>query len=356
MSNDDSERLIRDLGLAACPTELEILENYVIPYIADTRDDTLRASLVEFSFKHFHLLSQPYRSMLSKTEIVPVSTTGATLKPPIHTVSLELAALFFPDENATPILDFYNRWRSVLIALGMTETVTRRVVLDRIEAYSQPNRSPEEVGRKAQKLAERFIPTTATNFPQKYLSDYRWLPAQFSGGAEQLYSAEQCRDRNSEALVKYAMPLTKFEMNDGWREALGWKKPLSGKQLLNQLKGAKNANDTTAILNVIQNAGASLDEYKTELQEFEWIPDTNETYYRPSNIFLDDFSHLSPYFGAVAPKLKRQLQCKKFLIQMGVGKAPSFKQVLKTHIHLWRLAVLRMGFNHRLYKKLNHLH
>lgn len=326
ISNIDSDQLIRGLGLAVCPSLEEILELYVVPNIIDAKDDTLRNSLVEFALKHFTRLPQSSKDILSYTEIVPVDITKTVLKRPVDTVSLDLTMYFFPDEYRTPVPKFYSRYHSELTMLKMVTKVSGEFALERIAAYSQSDRPPNEVGEKARRLLERFCPSDTMKIPEDYLS-LRWLPAQPLKGIEELYSAEQCRDQTSGYLVKYAMPVMKFSVSESWREAMGWNKPLQKPQLLAQLDGAVKAEDTEALWDLITKGGKNLADCTPELQEREWIPDTvGAKYYRPSDSFFGDFSPLSPYFGTVAPKFKKW-ELKEILTGLGVNKVPSFSQV-----------------------------
>lgn len=358
ISNNDSDQLIRVLELAVCPELKEILRRYVVPNIVDTTDDALRDSLVEFALKNFVSLSQQSIDILSRVAIVPVSTTEAIFKRPMDTVSLDLMKFFFPDEYRTPVLKFYNRYRSELAILGMTTMISKEFVLERIKAYSQSGHLPNVVGEKATRLLASFSPTIGMKLSQEYTS-MQWLLAQAPGGVEEpkLYSAEQCRDRSYKSLVKYAMPLMKFDVSDKWRVAMGWDKQLQKSQLLAQLDGAVKAEDTTALRYLIMKQGTILIDYMPELQEREWIPDKGRLkYYRPSDTFFDDFSPLSPYLGTVAPEFKKPEYNKRargnileeFLAKLGVNKEPSFSQVFIHPVFVQRTLPAfggRMKFN-----------
>lgn len=331
ISNSDSDHLIRKLELAVCPSLEEILNLYVVSNILDTTDDALRDSLVGFALKHFNSLSLQSRDILSRTAIVPVDTAGTTLKRPMDMVALDLKRFFFPDEYRTPVPEFYDRYRSELARLKMTTKVSGEFAFERIQAYSQSGRPPNEVGEKAKGLLNGFSPTTGTKLPQEFIS-MQWLPAQSPGGVEEprLYSAEQCRDQSFEPLLKYAMPLMKFNVSGNWRVAMGWENQLQKPQLLAQLDGALRAKDITALehlIDLIMTGKPNFFDCIPELQEREWIPDPTETkYYRPSDIFFDDFSPLSPYLSTVAPKFKKW-RYNDLLVKLGVNKEPSFIQV-----------------------------
>lgn len=331
ISNSDSDHLIRKFQLAACPSLGEILRLYVVPNILDTTDDALRDSLVGFALKHFTSLSLQSKDILSRTAIVPVNTVKTTLKRPMDTVALDLMKFFFPDEYRTPVPEFYNRYHEELTLLRMTTKVSKEFALERIQAYSQSDRPPNEVGEKSKGLLKGFFPTNDMKFPQEFIN-MKWLPAQSPGGVGEpkLYSAEQCRDQSFEPLLKYAMPLMKFKVSNSWRVAMGWEKPLQKPQLLAQLDGALGAKDNTALKHLIDTIIKGKPNYYdciTELQEREWIPDPAEAkYYRPSDIFFNNFSPLSPYLGTVAPKFKKS-DYNGFLVKLGVNKEPSFSQV-----------------------------
>lgn len=326
ISDKDSEDLIRTLRLARCPPLQEILDIYVILNITSAGGNTIQAVLVEFALKNFSLLSQESKKTLSNAEIVPVGTTGAIFRRPIDTVSIELAPYFFPCENRIPNEDFYTHHHSALVILGMVERLSRDAVLERIEAYSQLDYPPKEVGEKAKKLIGRYKPPT--RLPEKYLA-LRWLPAHFPGEADKLHNAGECRDRSFETLVKYAMPLMTVQVPDFWVQALGWDKPLPKSQLLKQLDSAVEKRDTEALRDLFLRRRENLmGDCISELQERQWIPDTLGTkYYRPADIFLDDFSCFSPYLSAVAHDFKVS-RYKAFLEELGVNKEPSFSQVL----------------------------
>lgn len=361
ISNNDSDQLIRVLELAVCPELKEILRLYVVPNIVDTTDDALRASLVEFALENFASLSQQSVDILSCVAIVPVNTTEAIFKRPVDTVSLDFMKYFFPDEYRTPVLKFYNRYCLKLAKLGMTTTMSEEFVLERIKSYSQSGHPPNEVGEKATGLLANFPPTIDPTIDMKLSQEYtsmQWLPAQAHGDVEEpkLYSAEQCRDRSYKSLVKYAMPLMKFDVSDKWRVAMGWDKPLQKSQLLAQLDGAVKAEDTTALRHLIMKRGTILIDYMPELQEREWIPDKGRLkYYRPSDTFFDDFSPLSPYLGTVAPEFKKPEYkrargniLEEFLAKLGVNKEPSFSQVFIHPVFVQRTLPAfgrRMKFN-----------
>lgn len=332
ISNSDSNQLICGLELAVCPSLEETLNLYVVPNILDTTDDALRDSLVEFALEHFNILSLQSKDILSRTAIVPVNT--AEFKRPMDTVALDLMKFFFPDEYRTPVPEFYDRYRSELALLKMTTRVSKEFVFERIQAYSQSDRPPNEVGEKAKALLKGFSPTTGMKLPQEFIN-MQWLPAQSPGGVEEpkLYSAKRCRDQSFEPLLKYAMPLMKFSVSDSWRVAMGWEKQLQKPQLLAQLDGALGAKDITALKHLIDSiikGSPNFFDCIPELQEREWIPDSTEAnYYRPSDIFFDDFSPLSPYLGTVAPKFQKW-EYNGLLVKLGVNKEPSFSQVSVT--------------------------
>lgn len=320
----DTKLLVHTLNLATCPTQTEILGSFVIPSIVNTTNQSLRDSFVKFALNCFHNLSRESKEMLAKTEIVPITVTETIYKCPADMVDVNLAEFFFPDEYRIPDLLFYKHHYSILRELGMALKVDHKLVLERIEAYSQPKRSLEEVGKKAQKLMELYIPNMS--LPAKHLS-YRWIPATTSEGKGGLFSAGECRDSSFRLLVNYAMPLTEFRAPDAWKTALGWNRPLSKPEILRQLEGARDANDNIALRHLILKGGENLAQCKSEFEEWEWIPSMSGVYYRPSDIFLNNFPLLSPYLGTLSPDFKIDERCVNFLEQLGVDKVPDFCQV-----------------------------
>lgn len=325
ISNPDTEQIVTRMQLAVCPQPTNLFEGYVIPGLA-ALDEGLRVSHGEYVLRNYHALSPKSKEDLSQTEIVPVqcSPNKTSLKRPRDTVDPNsvAASLYFEDENKIPVEGFYSRYHTRLRELGMIEAITSEVVLDRISEYGQRGGANHPLDEIAAKVQQMMIQCRAPpSLSQEIIQSLKWIPAHDLGGKMELFSVIQCRDRGREMLVKYVMPLVKFSVNSVWAKRFGWDQPLPKSQLLEQLKGAVNAEDNKVVEYLI--GSRELEACITELLEMKWIPSIAGGYYSPSTIFFDDFQALSPHFGTLEHRLGRL----GLFGRLGVHNAPSLLQV-----------------------------
>lgn len=329
IKDPDTKRLIEALGVVNCPEPAEIFESYVVPDIVDTQDenwggDSLAA--IEYVLHNFILLSEECKDELSQANIVPVPGPSGTIlrKCPRDTVepNSPVAELFFPDENRIADVSFFTRHRDKLLQLGMVGSINQEVVLERIEQYGSSEHSVEEITEKVQKL----LAGCATPPPlSDRLRQISWLPARLLEGETGLYSPEECRGPRFEKLVRYIMPVVVLHITKAWGSHFGWDQPFPQPVILDQLKAAVEAHDDEVIEDLIKRKHISVDDFPAELTTMNWIPSTSGTYCSPANIFLDDFSNLSPHFGTLDNRLKWHGMT--FFNKIGVERAPSFQQV-----------------------------
>lgn len=318
------------MGLASCPEATELFEKFIIPGLAGL-DDELRVSHGEYVLRNYHVLSPRSKGELSQIEIVPVqcSLGEISLKRPIDIVALGsvVASLYFEDECRLPVEGFYRLHHMRLLELGMVDTITDEMVLNRISEYGQRrmNHPLDEIAAKAQQLLIHC--STPPLLPQEVVQSLEWIPAQDLDGKMGLFSAIKCRDRGRERLAKYIMPLVEFPVNPAWAECFGWDQPLPKPQLLEQLKRAVIAKDNMIIDSLI--VCGELEACITELSKMEWIPSAAGGYFSPSKIFFNDFQDLSPYFGTLENRSKKIALFKKLEIR----NAPSLIQVWSPMIY-----------------------
>lgn len=313
------------MDLATCPQATELFERFIIPGLVGL-DEELRASQGEYVLRNYHVLSPKSKGELAQTEIVPVRCPlGKTsLKSPKDIVAPDsvVASLYFEDECKLPVEGFYRLYHTKLLELGVVDTITDEMVLNRISEYGQRRRMNyplDEIAAKAKQLVMHC--STPPLLPQEIVQSLEWIPAQDLGGKMGLFNAKDCRDRGREIFAKYIMPLVEFPVNPAWAKCFGWDQPLPKSQLLEQLNGAVNAKDNKIINSLIVRG--ELEACITELMERKWIPSIAGGYYSPFTIFFQDFRVLSPEFGTLEIHSKKIALFKK----LGVRNAPSLVQV-----------------------------
>lgn len=325
IKNPGTEQIVTRMDLAICPQAADLFERFIIPGLVGL-DEELRASQGKYVLQNYHVLSQKSKWELSHTEIVPVQCPlgKLSLKSPKEIVALDsmVASLYFEDECRLPVEEFYRLHRVKLRELGMVDTMTDEIVLNRILEYGQRRRMNhplDEIAAKAKQLVMHC--STPPLLSQEIVQSLEWIPAQYLDGKMGLFNAIQCRDRGREILAKYIMPLVEFPVNPTWAKCFGWDQPLPKSQLLKQLNGAVNAKDNMIIDSLIVKG--ELETCITELAEMKWIPSAAGGYYSPSTIFFGDFRVLSPDFGTLENRSKRIGLFKK----LGIRSAPSLVQV-----------------------------
>lgn len=329
IKDPDTARLIGALGVVDCPEPAEIFESYIVPDIVDNQEEAWGGdslATIEYVLQHFTLLSEQCSAELSRAKIVPVPGPSGTIlrKCPRDTVepNSAVAGLFFPDENKIAEVPFFTRHRDKLLHLGMVCSINEEVVLERIEKYGNSEHSLEDITEKVQKLIAGCA--TPPSLPAR-LRRISWLPARPFEGETNLYSPEECRGPRFEKLVRYIMPVATFHITKAWSSRFGWDQPFPQPVVLRQLKEAVKVHDDEVIEHLIKLKHITVDEFPAELATMKWIPSTSGTYCSPANIFLDDFSTLSPHFGTLDNRLKWHGMT--FFNKIGVERAPSFRQV-----------------------------
>lgn len=321
------------MDLAGCPQLTGLFEEFIVPGLAGIDNEELRAEHGEYVLRNYHALSAKSKEHLSQTEIVPVqcSLGKTSLKCPRDIISPDsvVASLYFEDESRIPTEEFHGRHRTRLHELGMVDSITSEVVLDRISEYGRRGKTDhplDEIAAKVQQLmAHSSVPPP---LPQEIIQSLQWIPAQRLSGGVELFSAIQCRDRGREMLVKYFMPLMRFSVDSAWAKCLGWDQPLPKFQILEQLEGAVKAGDNVVIDYLVGRK--ELEACIAELLEMRWIPSAAGGYYSPSTIFFNDFRNLAPHFGTLENRSRKFALFKK----LGVQNAPSLLQVRSSMVHL----------------------
>jgi hypothetical protein len=343
IGNDQTEGLIRQLDLIDCPLPQDILRHHVIPRISNngTAEDERRTKLIQYALDNFSQLPSESRSDLSQKEIIPVSTSTPLLRRPRDTVAGDVAPLFFPEEARTPTEEFHKHYSKELGELGMVLTIDTDILLERIDAYSKSDRPYDQVESKVKSLFHMGKPTES--LPEEQLK-LRWIPARslVPGRAQGFFCATECRNKESEGLLKHAMAIMEFCISPSWIDSLGWGGPISPKHLLRQLEVAMEAGDIGALDSLVTywseeenyTAGSPL-----ELETRRWIPGATSSpylYYTPAEIFFHDSQDLSPHFGKIGTYRDPE-RVEKFFTRIGVKKCPTFEQV-----HYYSCQMLRI--------------
>ncbi|PWW74714.1 hypothetical protein C7212DRAFT_211494 [Tuber magnatum] len=331
--------LVSHLQLFKCPSLSEILGDHVIPGIPETGapGDERRMRFIEFALSRFEFLSAEACSALSAKEIVPVS--AEKLRRPMDTVSGKyVAALYFEEEEQSPIRGFGKAYHSALVDLGMSEGITDEIILERIRSYSSSGRSYRDINDKVSTLFLQSKPPT--QLLSKEYKELSWIPAISPEGELGLFSALQCRPRRFRSLCNYSLPIMEFSLGHScekeWEKWLGWDAKLTVEQMNKQLEGANRKGDRFSLASLAEywykiyflgKAGSTADT-ELKLNSRKWIPGSSGGFFSPTEIFFTGATQLPPYYDNVCERfLEAKPNIKIFLTRIGVRPAPTFEQL-----------------------------
>ncbi|CUS15650.1 unnamed protein product [Tuber aestivum] len=330
--------LVSHLQLFKCPSLSEILADHVVPRISETGTpgDKIRMRSIEFALSHFESLSPEACSALSSKEIAPVS--GEKLRRPKDTVSgKHMAALYFEEEERSPIKDFDKAYHSALVCLGMSEGITDEIILERIHYYSSSGLSPRDVNDKVSTLFQSKPPTQPLS---KECMELCWIPAISPEGELGLFSPLQCRSRRFRSLCNYSLPITKFSIGHAWEKEwekwLGWDTELTVEQMNKQLDGANRRGDRFSLASLVEywykiyslGKVGSTPDAELKVNSRKWIPGSSGGFFSPTEMFFTGAMQLPPYYDNVCERfLEAKPNIKRFLTHIGVKPAPTFGQL-----------------------------
>jgi len=270
----------------------------------------------------FAELSSKARSELAGIKFVPVRGTGGVFAAPTEIVDpvSHVSKLYFEDECVFPEETYLTEFGASLKELGMIKRLTGKILLERIEIYSEGRREIDEISEKVQHLL------TSESRPPKLDSEHcqmRWIPASIDG-VKKLYNATECRSSTHKALVEYSMPITELEFSLNWQKRLGWDAPPARHYILRQLDEAvsRQDQDTSVILSLL-SAG-----WLSEIQELDtraWIPGVSGGYYRRSDVFFKS-AGLHPYIDNLNSQFTKYFRHSSVPI-FGIQQEPSFEKV-----------------------------
>ncbi|CUS15647.1 unnamed protein product, partial [Tuber aestivum] len=333
--NPELKELVSHLQLFRFPSISEILEDHVVPRISETGtpNDKRRMELIKFALSRFEFLSDEACSALSSKEIAPVS--GEKLRRPKDTVSgKHVTALYFEDEERSPIKSFDDAYHPALVRLGMPGGITDEIILERIHAYSSSGRPHRDISNKVSLLFYRGKPPRQP--PSKECMELCWIPAISLEGELGLFSALQCRSPSFRSLCSYSVPIVDFVIRPAWEKWLGWDGKLTVELMNKQLEGAIKKNDRSSLASLVEYWskiyefawGTSTVDEELKLNSRKWIPGSSGEFFSLTEIFFTGATQLPPYHDDVCKGfLDARQGIKQFLTRVGVKQAPTFEQL-----------------------------
>ncbi|KAF8244236.1 hypothetical protein K440DRAFT_559411 [Wilcoxina mikolae CBS 423.85] len=322
--------LLRTFGLAEIPPPLDLLEKYVIPTMSERRGSA-RVALSRYALKprNYLDLSSQAHDILKSLEFVPVHGEPSLLKCPSELVDPESTAaeLFFDDEPVFPDKSYLLEFRDSLQKLGMITSITERVILNRLDRYSE---LPSQIVKLSQMLQNLiFAAPRPPVLGDRYLN-LKWVPASMNG-VTNLYSPRDCRNSHQKELVKYSMPLTELEVGSWWNTQLEWDRAPAPHHILRQLDEAVARHDNEVITALLEKGWLQLDAVANQLLDKAWIPGVSGGYHRRSDIFFRNASYY-PYIDNISPQVARYFNNPGTLIR--VHRDPPYDKLKEIQVRL----------------------
>lgn len=339
--NPSAVALMKVLGLAEVPAMPRLLGEYVLRGLAVETIPDIVERLAVFALDNFASLSSGSIAGMARIKFVPVQSrdecgiVAKTLKPPGECVDPggELGNFFFAHEMVWIRGDFWKAYSGKLARMGLMNTITVRLVLDRVRAYSDEMKQvrADEVYGKVEALisATARLDVPVLNAP----GGRPWLPARLAGQENFLMArAEDCRDESFKDLVGYSMPIVPFTVGKNWRKALGWDKPIPPAALKKHLivvVARKEFLSLEVVLDYLAMNSQSQG-YLHCLRDFKWVPGVSGDIFKPGDLFFEHAARLSPWRDCIANRLGDKY--KSLFVLLGVQQKPSLLE-LKQYVN-----------------------
>jgi sacsin len=260
MTDEDVRRILERLDLLKCLSDLQLLEDIVVPAIYhgsyNHMNPNLRLEVVDLLFRNYFSISATTRHRLPSLEIVPLKkrtdTSSLSFGRPLDVLDPQKPALknlYFEDETFLPEEQFYDRFSAALTDSGMVKSLTERVVIDRVQSFGGRELEFATVASRAQDLLRLRFPTKSAQLNEltRIVRETNWLPARSSNKSNSLVSSSRCRDIRDDPFVSYVWHVLPFQIDDSWISILGWQNPIALDVLILQLMASINVSDLTSV-------------------------------------------------------------------------------------------------------------
>lgn len=346
--SDDTERVLNYFGLARCPTTLELVERFMIPFWEDKtllRNWTTsgKEKVAESLLCEFYKLDGDSKNRVVSSAIIPVKRFDGQ-KPDKFSMAKELIdpyvgklrELFFEDEEACPVDWILEKYNGILIHCGLRTALDDDLVVERVKCFAQRSQEADKTLERARNLLQS-VPSWKSgsdNCGTPTLRELRWLPAIGLDGLRVFKNARECRGLDAKLLVGLVLPVLDFEISRDWRNRLGWSHIIPHATLLEQLKHGieqENQKIIDAVLKYFDQKG-QLEDVRQELLKLSCVMATNGQFVPAQKAFGTGCERLQPYLYNV----DRHFWTKhtSLLKSLGIVEKPILTDLLRVQDHL----------------------
>jgi hypothetical protein len=331
-----NSRSIRDLlgefQLAELPDNNILISRYVIPTMMAGGVPNVVERLGVHVLEHFSCLTKHEIELLSNISFIAAKTKDGLLKrliPPRNCVDFrsDISCLFFSTECVWVEKTLIDRYREPLKSLGMIQSISIELVLNRIACYSSMDGaiSMEEIWSKTEALIKASL--GMESIASMNLKEGKWLPARTCEGNILLQNPHKCRDIGFVSIIGLAVDILPLHVGPYWSQALGWLEPILPEYIkaqIEELVVIDNQDGLKVVMEYMSGSSERVLCYVNILKSFPWIPAESDRFFRPEDIFFDDFTELEPYCSTVKSSFTQHIP---FLGMVGVTKQPSFEKL-----------------------------
>lgn len=341
--NESIEELLSSLELAKCPSTLELLKEFMIPFWEDKTQlqnwtKSGKMGIAELILRNFLHLDPDSQKKVTSLAIIPVKRIDgkkvdkfATAKELIDPSKGNLRDLFFDNEEACPVDWVLDRYRGILIDCGLRITLNVELVLDRVKCFADKSQDAKEVSERARKLLQS-VPewkVTLGDHETHIIRSMQWLPARDLNGECVFKDAQECRSLDDKLLVGLVLPVLNFRISEEWRAYLGWNHPISCQMLLTQLEsgiGRGRRGVIDAVLKYIEEKG-QFQHMREELMKLSCVVSSGGQLVTAKESFITGCERLQPYLYNVDSRFWQEHT--SLLEGLGIMKTPNLDDLLR---------------------------
>jgi sacsin len=261
MTDEGVRRLFEGLELLTCWSDVQLLDNIVVPAMHrggyNHLSPTLRLEVVDMLFRKHFLLLAVTRSRIPGLEVVPLKkrtdASSLSFARPVDILDPQkpkLKKMYFEDEYLLPEEQFYSRFSAALADYGMVSSLTEKVAIDRIQCFGTKELEFAVVASRAQEILGMQV--RGTNNAQlenltRIARATKWLPARSPNKSNSLVSPSQCRDIRDEPIVSHVWHILPFRVDTTWLSILGWQNAITLDVLISQLAASISVVDIPSV-------------------------------------------------------------------------------------------------------------
>lgn len=240
-----------------------------------------------------------------------------------------LAKLFFPDEMVFPSQQFFDRHRTALRQCGLPSTVTRHVILERVQHYAQVQKSGELL-EKVRKMVASSVDTIIFQDADviSQIRTLEWLPVTLPSGQLVRSSSPKSRAIEEKDLVDHVYGILDSKVSKDWARLLGWDTAIDQEVILDQLDACVEVSRHRKIDKVLnylyQSYGLS------SIRSRQCLRTVRQNYIEPSRAILPgsdlDRFPLAPYLEALDEYfISTHAQ---LIDELAINAQPSFENIM----------------------------